>query len=155
MIYNNRAGDGVTITSSAFNVSRETMAMALFQEGDKALRVRTPRYNGARSFVTVEIGKVHKTGRLTLLNDKEQWRFAKGWGNDPDGFRLTGREHGGHETLYPMCKIMAQEIREEQQAAKDRSDLRKVGDAILRVRSHNEAASLWAIMPQKFKDLIL
>jgi hypothetical protein len=27
MIYNNRAGDGVTITSPAFNVSRETMTM--------------------------------------------------------------------------------------------------------------------------------
>jgi hypothetical protein len=27
MIYNNRAGDGVTITPPAFNVSRETMAM--------------------------------------------------------------------------------------------------------------------------------
>jgi hypothetical protein len=27
MIYNNRAGDGVTITPPAFNVSRETMTM--------------------------------------------------------------------------------------------------------------------------------
>ena len=128
--------------------------MTLFQEGDKALRVRTPRYNGARSFVTVQIGKVHKTGRLTLLNDKAQWAFAKGWGDDPDGFRLTGREHGGGETLYPMCKIMAQEIREEQQTAIDRSNLIKVGNAIVRVRSYDEAANLWAIMPQQFKDLI-
>jgi hypothetical protein len=28
MIYNNRAGDGVTITPPAFNVSRETMTMS-------------------------------------------------------------------------------------------------------------------------------
>jgi hypothetical protein len=30
MIYNNRAGDGVTITPPAFNVSRETMTMRKF-----------------------------------------------------------------------------------------------------------------------------
>jgi hypothetical protein len=129
--------------------------MSLFKEGDIALKVSYPRLSGVRGFATVEIGKVHKTGRLTLLNDKEQWSLVKGFREEPDFFRPSSRDYGGNLGLYPMCKEMVAEIMAERSAYKDHVKLRKIGEALYKVRCVEEASALWEVMPRVFKDLIL
>jgi hypothetical protein len=129
--------------------------MSLFKEGDIALKVSYPRFNGVRGFATVEIGKVHKTGRLTLLNDKAQWSLAKGFRDEPDFFTLASRDAYGNTRLYPMCKEVVAEIMAERSAHRDHVKLRKIGEALSRVRCVEEAGALWESMPQLFKDLIL
>lgn len=132
------------------------MDKPLFKAGDKAMRVHIPHWGGARSFVTVEIGKVHKTGRLTLLNDKQQWSHTLGFNGEPDYFTETG---GGKWSLngtrlYPFCEHMAKEIRAEQEAAKTLQNVRWVGEALGRLRNRDKAAKLWATMPDDLKALI-
>jgi hypothetical protein len=129
--------------------------MILFKEGDIALKVSYPRFNGARSFATVEIGKVHKTGRLNLLGDKAQWTLRRGYKNDPDCFTPAGKDCYNQEQLYPMCKEMVAEIMAERSAHSNYIKLRKIGEALSKVRCVEEASALWEVMPQAFMDLIL
>jgi hypothetical protein len=66
MIYNNRAGDGVTITSPAFNVSRETMTMKaskLIKRLNKLMKehgdLPVHRYNNDGFSVGADVKIVH------------------------------------------------------------------------------------------------
>jgi hypothetical protein len=129
--------------------------MSLFKEGDKALKVTYPRFKVARSFVTVEIGKVHKTGRLTLLNDRAQWKLRRGQGDNPDFFTPAGKDCYVQEQLYPMCKEMVAEIMAERSAHRNYVKLMKIGEALSKVCCVEEASVLWEAMPEMFKDLIL
>jgi hypothetical protein len=129
--------------------------MSLFKEGDIALKVSYPRFYGVRSYATVEIGKIHETGRLTLLGDKAQWTLRKGYKNIPDCFTPAGKDCYGQFQLYPMSKEMVAEIVAERSAYRDYINLRKIGEALSRVRCVEEASALWKVMPQAFKDLIL
>jgi hypothetical protein len=63
MIYNNRAGDGVTITSPAFNVSRETMTM----------NVRY-KYDDVDEFVKDRSFETHRALKAALNDD---FRFGQ------------------------------------------------------------------------------
>jgi hypothetical protein len=54
-----------------------------------------------------------------------------------------------------MCKEVVAEIMAERSAHRDHVKLRKVGEALSRVRCVEEASALWEVMPRVFKDLIL
>jgi hypothetical protein len=54
-----------------------------------------------------------------------------------------------------MCKEMVAEIMAERSAHRDYAKLRKIGEALSRVRCVEEAGALWEVMPRVFKDLIL
>lgn len=121
----------------------------MFNEGDKAMIVTIPQWGGDRSFVTVVIGKVHKSGRLTLLNYRDQWRKTKGFGDEPDYFsRCSGR---GYERLVPLSDDLAKEIRAEKEASKNRLNVNKIGEMLSRIRDRDEGAHLWSIIPDELK----
>lgn len=128
------------------------MAKILFKDGDAAIMVRHPQWNGARSYRRVEIGKVHKTGRLTLKGEKQQWVCQRGWGDEPNFFVAT--KGPNYERLYPVCADMIAEIDAEQQAQKDLSQINRVGDALSRMRDRDDAVALWSILPKEVKDLV-
>ena len=126
--------------------------MTLFKAGDKAILVQKSGWGRIRSFYQVEIHKVHKTGRLTLTNDKEQWKFSKGWRDDPDTFvkcSIHGNDH-----LYVWDEGLIKEIKEEQRKERSRQLLNNLGDYLSRVRDEDQGDLLWALIPNEVKQKI-
>ena len=128
--------------------------MTLFKAGDKAILVQKSGWSGTRSFREVEIGKVHKTGRLTLTYDKEQWKFYKGWRDDPDTFVKCG-SFRCTDALYVWDEGLIKEIKEERRKERSRQLLNLLGEYLNRVRDKDEGAELWSIMPDEVKQKIL
>lgn len=122
----------------------------MFKDGDKAMLVIYPQWVGARSFRTVEIGKVHKTGRLTLKGSRDQWSFSRGFLGDADHF-ATRHDRG---LLLPWSDELALEINVEIQMQINCRKLNKIGDALSRVRDLEQSAKIRAVMPPELKALI-
>lgn len=124
--------------------------MTLFKAGDKAILVQKSGWSRIRNFREVEIHKVHKTGRLTLVNNKEQWKFSKGWRDDPDTFVQCSIH--GNDQLYVWDEDLIKEIKEERRKERCRQLLNLLGEYLTRVRDKDEGEELWSIMPDEVKQ---
>jgi len=127
--------------------------MTLFKDGDKAILVQKSGWGGIRNFREVEINKVHKTGRLTLTNDKEQWKFSKGWRDERDSFVKCGGFRC-NDAIYVWDEDLIKEIKEERRKERSRQLLNLLGEYLTRVRDKDEGEELWSIMPDEVKQKI-
>ena len=127
--------------------------MTLFKDGDKAILVQKSGWGGIRNFYQVWIHKVHKTGRLTLTNDKEQWKFSKGWRDERDSFVKCGGFRC-NDAIYVWDEDLIKEIKEERRKERSRQLLNLLGEYLTRVRDKDEGEELWSIMPDEVKQKI-
>lgn len=124
----------------------------MFSNGETALLVNYPQWHGPRSYRVVKIGKVHKTGRLTLEVSRDQWRHQKGWNGEQDYFIPTASS-SANDRLQKDSPELRAEIDREQEAQKKIRALFEIGAALQRVRNLEDGARIYDSLPDAVKSL--
>jgi hypothetical protein len=117
-----------------------------FVAGDEVLKISRPQWHMPRSYTVHKVKKVHKTGRFVLEGMDRQWR--------QDGTR-TGEltYYGGHTFIAHKSDALVAEIEAERRDWRTLQKVRRLGDALGKIRDVESACEIWEHLPKNLRSM--